>query len=139
MPYDDEDPPYVEPDPETNALSHAAIGACLKISKELGPGLDEALYENALEIQLRRENIPFARQVVVEVFYHGEPIGTKRLDFLIGGRLVLEIKAVEQLTPKHYAQVRTYLKITHLKLGLIVNFNEGILRNGIKRILNPSA
>lgn len=139
MPYEDEEPPYAEPDPEVNAISHTTIGVCLEVARELGPGLDEALYEEALELKFRRQNVPFARQVKVDVFYRGVFIGEKRLDFIVGGKLVLEIKAVKQLTPKHFAQVRTYLKITHLKLGLAVNFNEGILRNGIKRIVNPNA
>jgi GxxExxY protein len=135
MPFDDEDPPYVEPDVETNELSHAVIGAALEVHKRLGPGLDEALYEAALCIEFRHRNIPFAREVIVEVRYRGEVIGKKRLDFIIGGKLIIELKAVEELSPLHKAQLNTYLKITGLKLGLLINFNVIILKDGIKRII----
>ncbi len=135
MPYDGEEPPYVEPDLETDALAPAVIVAAIEVHRRLGPGLDEGLYESALAIEFRLREIPFERQVVINVEYKGEFIGFKRLDFVAGGRLIVEFKAVEQLTPLHKAQVLTYLKITEIKLGLLVNFNTIFLKDGIKRVI----
>jgi GxxExxY protein len=138
MPYEDEEPPYVEPDPELDALARAVIGAAIEVHKQLGgPGLDESLYEVAMWVELRLRNIPFQKQIVIDVPYKGEKIGDKRIDLIVGGRLVVELKAVEQLAPLHSAQLKTYLKITRCRLGLIINFNTILLRDGIKRILNP--
>ena len=89
-------------------------------------------------IELRVRGIDFCREQSVEVSYRDQVIGKRRIDLLVGGRLVVELKAVERLSPLHKAQVRTYLKITGCKLGLLINFNEGLLRDGIARIINPS-
>jgi GxxExxY protein len=98
--------------------------------------LDESLYQNAMEIELRHRNIAFVRQVLVTVEYRGQSIGERRIDLIVGGRLVVELKAVERLAPVHGAQVRTYLKITRNKLGLLINFNVELLKHGIKRVIN---
>jgi GxxExxY protein len=137
MPYEDEDPPFLEPDVELNELSHQVIGAALEVHVELGPGLDEFLYREALCREMQRRDIPFQCEVWIDVQYKGEVIGRKRIDLLIGGRLIVELKAVETLGALHKAQVQTYLKIMGLKLGLLINFNSGILKDGIKRVLNP--
>jgi GxxExxY protein len=137
MPYEEEEPPFVEPDRELDALASAVIGACLEVHKKLGPGLDEGLYERALCVELRLRDIAFVHQVVVPVEYKGEVIGERRLDFIIAGRLIVELKAVEELSPLHKAQLLTYLKITGLKLGLLVNFNSILLKDGIKRVIRP--
>ncbi len=139
MPYEEEDPPYVEPDVELDALAKVVIGAAIEVHKQFGPGLDEALYEAAMEVELRRRDIPFQPQVHVDVQYKGEVIGQRRIDLLIAGRLIVELKAVEQLTPLHKAQVLTYLRITRLKLGLLINFNVILLKDGLKRIINSTA
>lgn len=135
MPYEDEDPPYAEPDPELNRISSAIIGAAIEVHRRLGPGLDESLYENAMSIELRLRNISFVKQIVVGVEYKGEMIGEKRLDLIIEGCIVVELKAVERLAPIHKAQLLTYLKITGKKLGLLINFNEFVLKDGIKRVI----
>jgi GxxExxY protein len=124
-----------EPDAEFDALTGNVIGAAIEVHRQLGPGLDEGLYENALAIELRLRGIKFSRQVIVPVVYRGEAIGEKRLDLVIEGRLVVELKAVEQLASVHKAQVLTYLKITGLRLGLLINFNVPALKEGIKRII----
>jgi GxxExxY protein len=139
MPYDEEEPPYVEPDRELDELAHSVIGAAIEVHKKLGAGLDESMYENAMYIELRHRNIEFTKQVLVCVEYRGEPIGERRIDLIVGGRLVVELKAVEMLAPVHSAQVRTYLKITRMKLGLLINFNVPMLKDGIKRVINSSA
>jgi GxxExxY protein len=125
----------VEPDSELDALAHRVIGAAIEVHRRLGPGLDESLYEEALAIELRLQAIGFARQVIIPVTYRDEIIGEKRLDLVIEGKLILELKAVEQLAPIHKAQVVTYLKITGHKLALLINFNSVLLRNGINRII----
>jgi GxxExxY protein len=137
MPYENEDPPYVEPDPELDQWTGATIGAGIEVHKQLGPGLDESLYAAAMARELRLRGIPFEREVIVEVRYKGELIGTRRIDLIVAGKIVVELKTVESLAQLHKAQVRTYLKITGLKIGLLINFNSIMLKDGIKRIINP--
>jgi GxxExxY protein len=139
MPYDDEIPPYVEPDVELDDLAKRVIGAALEVHKKLGAGLDESLYENALCIELGKRDIPFKCQVIIDVLYDGHSIGQRKIDLFVGDRLVVELKAVETLAPLHSAQLRTYLKITHCRLGLLINFNSPLLKDQIKRIINPSS
>jgi GxxExxY protein len=138
MPFDDEDPPYVEPDHELDELARGVIGAAIEVHKRLGAGLDEALYREAMCVELRARNIPFQRELKIDVIYREVVIGHRRVDLLVGGRLVVELKAIESLAPLHKAQVRTYLKITKCKLGLLLNFNTVLLRDGIKRVINPA-
>ena len=135
MPYDDEIPPFVEPDEEMNALTSSVIAAAIEVHKHFGPGLDEALYENALCSELRRRGIPFECQKAVNVVYKDELIGQRKLDLVVGGKLVVELKAVEALTPLHKAQVKTYLIITGMQLGLLLNFNSILLKDGLKRVI----
>lgn len=117
MPFDDEDPPYVEPDVELNALAHAVIGAALEVHRRLGAGLDESLYRGAMCIELRKRGIDFICEMPVDVLYDGQVIGQRRIDLFVGGRLVVELKAIERVAPVRKAQVRTYLKITKTKLA----------------------
>ena len=143
MPYEDEEPPYVErprlePDPALDELTAAVIGAAIEVHRHLGPGLDEMLYESGLCLEFRLRNISFARQVIVPVLYKGEVIGEKRLDLIVDNRLIVELKAVESLTALHKAQLNTYLKIMRYKVGLLINFNCPILKDGIKRVINAS-
>ena len=135
MPFDDEAAPYFEPDEELNRLTHAVIGAAIEVHRRLGPGLDEESYESSLAIEFRLQSIPFARQVPIDIRYKGEKVGTRRIDFIVGGRLLVELKAIEALAKVHYAQVRTYLKLTGLTLGLVINFNTAVLKDGIKRVI----
>jgi GxxExxY protein len=135
MPYEGEDPPYVEPDLELDALAHAVIGAAIEVHRRFGPGLDESLYQSAMQVELKFRGIPFSPQAWVPVFYREQRIGERRVDLIVGGRLVVELKAVEELTKLHKAQVKTYLKITGLTLGLLINFNTLILKDGIKRVI----
>ena len=137
MPYEGEEFPYPEPDPELNAITEAIIGAASEVHRRKGPGLDEALYSAALAIEFRMREIAFVREIDVDVEYKGEPIGKKRLDFIVSGKVVVELKAVEQLAPVHKAQLNAYLKITGLKIGLLINFNVPILKDGIKRVIRP--
>lgn len=137
MPYEEEEPPFWEPAVELNPLTEKIIGAALEVHKRLGAGMDEALYEAAICIELELRGLGFERQVCIEVEYKGVKIGEKRLDLIVEGKVLVELKAVEQIAPVHKAQVLTYLKLTGLKLGLLINFNVPYLKEGIKRIINP--
>jgi GxxExxY protein len=120
---------------ELNALSHAVIGAAIEVHRTLGPGFLESVYEEALCVELKLRGISFESQVEVGVQYKGEPVGVGRLDILVAGALIVELKAVETLAPIHEAQLLSYLKATGHRLGLLMNFNIPVLRNGLKRII----
>lgn len=103
-------------------LTGAIIGCCIAVHKELGPGFLESVYHRALEIELGKQGIPFESQREISVSYRGHFVGDHRLDFLVAGRLVIELKTVEKLNKQHYAQVRSYLKAAGAESGLLVNF-----------------
>jgi GxxExxY protein len=125
----------IEPDPAVDALAKAAIGAAIEVHSLLGAGFLESVYEQALAIELGLRGIPFQRQHPIALTYKGELVGEARLDFLIGGKLILELKAVDAIHPIHHAQVLNYLKATGLQLGLLMNFNVEQMKDGIKRIV----
>jgi GxxExxY protein len=116
-------------------LARLTIGAAIEVHRRLGPGLDEGMYQGAMEVELQLRGISFARQVDMPVEYKGVAIGTRRIDLVVGGRLIVELKSVEQLGPLHRAQLMTYLRITGLTLGLLINFNTIILKDGLKRVI----
>lgn len=118
-----------------NDLCQKVIGAAIDVHRALGPGLLEAIYEAALAIELTERRIPFQRQPEVEPCYKGQQIGKGRLDFLVDGELVLELKAVEILAPVHTAQVLAYLRATGHRLALLMNFNVAVLKDGIQRVI----
>lgn len=124
-----------EPSEELDRLAHAVIGAAIEVHRVLGPGYLESVYEEAMCVELRSRGIPFARQPSFAVAYKNNPIGKSMLDLLVGGVLVVELKAVERLMPIHSAQVISYLKATGHHLGLLINFNVRILKDGIRRII----
>ena len=111
------------------------IGAAIEVHRELGPGLPEALYERSLCAELRRRNIPYECQVLVPVSYKGELVGEFRLDLLVAGELIVELKAVDVLLPIHKGQTITYLKLLHQPLALLINFNVRVLADGVKRVI----
>ena len=123
-------------DDETEALATAVIGAAIEVHKELGPGLPEHSYHLALSHELELRGIPHECEVRVPIVYKGKPVGEGWIDILVAGKLVVELKAVEALSPVHRAQVLTYLRVMKLKLGLLINFNVAILKDGIKRVIN---
>jgi GxxExxY protein len=127
-----------EPSADLDRLAHSVIGAAIEVHRLLGPGFLEAVYEEALCIELRLRGIPFARQVVVALDYKGQAVGEGRLDLLIDGSLIIELKAVDMLLPIHSAQLLSYLKMTGHPLGLLINFNVPILKYGIKRTVLSS-
>jgi GxxExxY protein len=125
-----------EPDEQVDRLAHAVIGAAIEVHRILGPGFLESVYEEALCVELRSRGIPFARQLVVQLKYKGYDVGEGRLDLLVGDALVVELKAVEALAQIHSVQLLSYLKATGHQLGLLINFNVPVLRNGIKRVIS---
>jgi len=123
------------PEPERDPLTEAVIGAAIEVHKEVGPGLTENMYEEALCYELDLRGLRYARQVIVPVAYKGKPIGDTRIDLIVEGRLIVELKAFEAVTSVHRAQVITYLRVTGLHLGLIINFDGAVLKDGIKRVI----
>ena len=118
-------------------LSYAVIGCAMEVYKTLGPGLLESVYEKALLLELRAEGFNVKSQVPIEIFYKGESLGEGlRLDILVEDNLIVELKSVENVSPVHYKQLLTYLKLTHKHVGLLINFNVDDLMKGIKRIVN---
>jgi len=125
---------FEEPSSEVDRLAFAALGAAIEVHSELGPGHAESAYERAMCIELRRRGIPFVLQSRYSLLYKGQEVGEGRLDLLVGGLLVIEIKAVESLLPLHTAQVIAYLKATNKQLALLINFNVRRLKDGVRRI-----
>jgi len=125
----------LEPSRELDATAGAVISAALEVHRVLGPGFLESVYEDALAIELNLRSVCFERQKSVSVFYKGQRIGEGRSDFLVENSLIVELKAAERLLPVHQAQVLSYLKATGCRLGLLINFHESQLRQGIRRVV----
>jgi GxxExxY protein len=120
-----------------NHLSHKVIGACINVHRELGPGLLESAYEECVCHELYLAGLTFERQKPLSLVYKGIKLDCGyRLDVVIENRIILELKAVETLMPIHEAQVLTYLKLSKLTLGLLINFNVPVLKQGLKRLVN---
>lgn len=118
-------------------LSKEIIGAAIDVHRVLGPGLLESVYEACLGHELSLRGIAYARQVPLPVVYKGVQLDCGyRLDLLVGDLIVVEIKAVEKIAPIHDAQLLTYLRLKGLWLGLLINFNVPVLKQGIKRLVN---
>ena len=118
-----------------NELTEKIIGAAIEVHHTLGPGLLEATYESALCIELEDQGIPHLRQHPFPLTYKRRPIGEYRLDLLVDHAVLVEIKSVERFDPIFAAQVLTYLRATSMKVGLLINFYQRLLRDGIKRFV----
>ncbi len=117
-----------------DALSYQVIGAAIEVHKALGPGLLESAYEECLCQELNLQNIPYKRQVDLPIEYKGMTLSAGyRMDIVVGGLVVVELKAVERTLPIHEAQLITYLRLSKIRLGLLINFNVSILKQGITR------
>ncbi len=125
----------VEPSKDVDELARSVIGAAIEVHRHLGPGFLEGVYEEALVVELSLRSIPFERQLPVPVHYKTHRVGKGRVDLLVGGELLVELKAVDALAPIHKAQVISYLKAMGLHLGLLINFNASVLKDGIQRIV----
>ncbi len=124
---------------EINQITHAVIGAAMEVHKALEPGLLESAYESCLAHEMNLHGIPYRRQHPLPVGYKGKRLDCGyRLDFLVNDKVVVELKTVDRLQPIHEAQVLTYLRLGEWPLGLLINFNVPVLKQGIRRIvLNP--
>jgi GxxExxY protein len=122
---------------EVNKLTGEIIGAAIEVHRTLGPGLLESAYEECLCRELEIREVVFERQKELPIQYKGAKLDCGyRLDIVAANTVILELKACEKLEPIHEAQLLTYLKLTGLKVGLLINFNVPVLTNGIKRISN---
>ena len=120
---------------EDNALSRHVIGCAIEVHRHLGPGLLEGAYEDCLCHEMSLRGIDHERQVALPVTYKGINVaGAYRLDILVERRLILEIKAIDRTTLVHEAQLLTYLRLSGLHIGLLLNFNHAVLKDGIKRL-----
>ncbi len=120
---------------ELNRLSHDVIGAAIEVHRILGPGFLERSYQQALAIEFRLRDIPHAIESPIHLAYKGESIGEGRIDILVAGKLVIELKTVDAIAEIHDAQALAYLKATGHELALIINFKTPVLKDGIKRII----
>lgn len=120
---------------EINALTEQVIGAAIEVHRELGPGLLESAYQRALAHELRLRSVEFQEQMLCPITYKDLVIeDAYRLDFLVGGLVVVELKAVDALLDVHEAQVLTYLRFTKCRVGILLNFRSTILMCGLKRL-----
>ncbi len=122
---------------DLNKLSSEILNVAIEVHKELGPGLLESAYEECMCFEFRLRNISFERQKPLPITYKGNSLDFGyRLDILVENAIILELKACEKLEPIHKAQLLTYLKLSNLKLGLLLNFNVPLMREGITRVVN---
>ena len=122
---------------EENRISREAVDAALKLHKHFGPGIYESVYEPVLVYELKKRNLATRQQTPVPVIYEGITfeIGFKT-DIVVNDLVILELKSLERLEPVHFKQLLTYLRLTGLRLGLLINFGENLLKNGIHRVVN---
>ena len=123
-------------DKQRDPLSDKVIGLAIEVHRGLGPGLLESIYEECLSLDLKEHGLSHSRQVPLPIVYKTVRLDCGyRMDFVVEGRLVLELKAVERLLAVHKAQLLTYLKLSGHKTGLLFNFNEVVLKDGLVRIV----
>jgi len=117
-------------------LTERVIGLAIEVHRQLGPGLLESAYEECLCHELRTHEIEFQRQVTLRILYKGELLDCGyRMDLVVAQSLIVEVKSVEKLLPLHEAQLLTYMKLSGIKTGLLLNFNALLLKQGIKRMV----
>jgi GxxExxY protein len=120
---------------DTDQLTQRIIGCAIDVHQELGPGLLESIYESAMVVELDFQKISFRQQVIVPIQYRGRLIGEHRIDLIVENTVVVELKSVERFDRVFEAQILTYLRLTKLKTGLLINFNSRMLHEGIKRFV----
>jgi GxxExxY protein len=121
---------------ERDPLTHAVIGAAIEVHREMGPGLLELIYLQCMDAELRMRGLSFVPRAKLPLNYKGTDLETElQIDFYFPGELVVKLKAVEKLIPVHEAQMLTYLRLSKTRVGLLLNFNVPVLKNGVKRII----
>jgi len=124
---------------DENEIGSLVVDSALALHRDLGPGLLETVYEVTLARALERRGLNVERQVAVPIEYEGERFAEGfRADLIVEGKVLLELKSVERVTPAHKKQLLTYLRLTGLKLGYLLNFGEALMRDGITRTINGS-
>ncbi|HEY3043404.1 MAG TPA: GxxExxY protein [Vicinamibacterales bacterium] len=118
---------------DLNALTSRIIGCAIEVHRALGPGLLEANYETALCIELDDASIPYVRQMRLPAYYKGRLLGEYRVDLIVADAVLVEVKCAERLHPVYEAQLLTYLRATGKRVGLLINFNSRVLKEGITR------
>lgn len=126
---------------ELNQLSSKVIGAAISVHKELGPGLLESVYQFCMDIELSRMGMKVQSEVPLPIFYRGQRVHEEgfRVDLLFEYTIIVELKSVEKVQDVHKKQLLTYLRLANKPLGLLLNFNETVLRDGVTRIINAPA
>ena len=120
-----------------NQIATVVVDAAFKIHKTLGPGLLESVYQATLEFELQKRGLRVSQQVGLPVLYEGLKLELGfRVDLIVDDKVIIEIKSVEALGPVHKKQLLTYLRLTDLRLGLLINFNVELIKDGIKRVVN---
>ena len=136
MHHQDTKAPREEGAEKIDAIAKAAVDAAFKVHSTLGPGLLEGVYEACLVHELHRRGLSVETQVALPIEYDGLKLDAAlRLDLVVEDQLIVELKAVESLLPIHMAQVMTYLKLSRCRLGLLINFNVPLIKDGIRRII----
>ena len=121
---------------ERDSLTKSVIGLAIEVHRALGPGLLESAYQECLCYELKANGIAFGRQVALPVIYKSVKLDCGyRMDLVVDDRLVVELKTVEKILPIHEAQLLTYLRLSGISTGLLLNFNTAVLKNGIKRMV----
>jgi GxxExxY protein len=118
---------------EPNAITSRIIGCAIEVHRTLGPGLLEGIYETALCIELDDAGIPYERQMRLPAYYKGRLLGEYRVDLVVADTVLVEVKCVERVHPVFEAQLLTYLRVTKKRVGLLINFNSSVLKEGITR------
>jgi GxxExxY protein len=119
---------------EINTLTHNIIGSAMRVHSTLGNGFQEVIYQRALEIEMTLAGLSFAREMAMPIFYREKQIGTRRVDFFVENKVMVELKAVIKLEDVHLAQAKNYLEAYHIETGLLINF--GAVSLELKRIFN---
>jgi GxxExxY protein len=120
---------------EINQITKKIIGCAIEVHKNLGPGLLESIYEKALCLEFENNGIKFEKQKIINVSYKTRYIGDFKIDILVEDKVVLELKSVERFDPVFEAQILSYMKLGEYKIGLLINFNSKLLKEGIKRYI----
>ena len=122
---------------EINTITSIIIEESINIHRTLGPGLFESVYKEILFYRLQKRGLQVGKEVPIPVFYEEVQIDVSfRADIVVEEEVIVEVKSIETLAPVHYKQLLTYLKLTEMSIGLLINFNEELLKKGIKRIVN---
>lgn len=120
-----------------NDLSYEIRGAAYEVYNELGPGLLESVYSEAFALELDKRFLNFSKEETLPIFYKKERLmNNLRTDFIVESKIIVEFKSVQKLEKIHFKQLMTYLKVSNIKLGILINFNESDFSNGIKRLRN---